>query len=158
MDIDKESFILHRLKVAELRKRYAEVFGVSTRSNNRTWLIKKILWKLQANCEGGISEEAIKRAEEIADESEIRSTAPRERKSHAKREERIRDPRLPKVGSTIFRPYKGTILEVKVLEDGFEYSGEHYHSLSALAKKITGSKAINGLLFFKLTGRKANAE
>ena len=39
---------------------------------------------------------------------------------------------------------------MKVLPAGFEYEGEVYKSLSAVAKKITGSHC-NGYLFFRLT-------
>ena len=40
-----------------------------------------------------------------------------------------------------------------VTEDGFEYDGESYGSLSAVAKAVTGSH-MNGYRFFKLEGRK----
>jgi hypothetical protein len=41
------------------------------------------------------------------------------------------------------------VLQVKVLPHGFEYEGEVFTSLSAVAKKITGSHC-NGFLFFRL--------
>ena len=59
------------------------------------------------------------------------------------------DSRVPLPGSTITRVYKGETLEVKVLPAGFEYEGEVYKSLSAVAKKITGSHT-SGYLFFRL--------
>ncbi len=52
-------------------------------------------------------------------------------------------------GTIITRSYKGQLLQVKVLPKGFEYEGEAYKSLSAVAKKITGSHC-NGYLFFRL--------
>jgi len=64
-----------------------------------------------------------------------------------------RDPRLPAVGSTITRTFKGQDLEVKVLADGFEYEGETYKSLSGLARHIVGYQ-ISGPVFFKLVGPK----
>ena len=63
------------------------------------------------------------------------------------------DPRLPQVGSQITRKYKGRAITVTVLVDGFEYLGERYRSLTAVAKTITGSH-INGFRFFGL-GAKA---
>ena len=60
-----------------------------------------------------------------------------------------RDPRLPAVGSTLTRTYKGTNLEIKVLADGFEFEGETYRSLSGLARHIVGYQ-ISGPVFFKL--------
>src|SRR5947209_4800531 len=47
--------------------------------------------------------------------------------------------RLPMPGSIITRRYKGDTLQVKVLPQGFEYEGEIYKSLSAVAKQISGS-------------------
>lgn len=39
-----------------------------------------------------------------------------------------------------------------VLADGFEYAGERYPSLTAVAKAITGSH-MNGFRFFKIKGK-----
>jgi hypothetical protein len=62
------------------------------------------------------------------------------------------DPRLPQVGSQITRKYKGRTITVTALADGFEYLGERYRSLTAVAKTITGSH-INGFRFFGLEGK-----
>ena len=66
---------------------------------------------------------------------------------------RERDPRLPAVGTTIVRPYKGKDIRVKVLADGFEYEGAHYRSLTKVALVATGYKAISGPAYFGLTER-----
>jgi len=58
------------------------------------------------------------------------------------------DDRLPPPGTILTRPYKGRLLQVQVLPEGFEYDGQVYASLSAVAKAITGSHC-NGFLFFK---------
>jgi hypothetical protein len=57
--------------------------------------------------------------------------------------------RVPMPGSIITRDYKGQSLQVRVLPKGFEFEGEVYKSLSAVAKSITGSHC-NGYLFFRL--------
>jgi len=62
------------------------------------------------------------------------------------------DPRLPSPGTAITRKYKGRTITVTVLPDGFEYKGERYRSLTAVAKVITGSH-VNGFRFFKLEGK-----
>ena len=41
------------------------------------------------------------------------------------------------------------MLQVKIRAEGFEYQGQVYPSLSAVAKAITGSHC-NGFLFFRL--------
>lgn len=68
---------------------------------------------------------------------------------HASREPNSRDPRLPIPGTVITREYKGKLIEVKVLEEGFEFDGKIYRSLTNIVKKITGS-VWNGFNFFNL--------
>lgn len=61
----------------------------------------------------------------------------------------VRDPRLPEVGSVIQRTYKGRNYTVTVLEDGFEYEGQRYGSLSKVAKLIT-NQSVNGFVWWQL--------
>ena len=58
--------------------------------------------------------------------------------------------RLPIPGTVLTRKYRGRQIEVKVLPNAFEYDGQNYRSLTAVAKAITGSHW-NGHLFFGLT-------
>lgn len=60
-----------------------------------------------------------------------------------------RDSRIPPVGTIITKNYKGEALEVKVLDNGFEYKGQVFKSISALAVHIVGTP-ISGYVFFKL--------
>ena len=53
----------------------------------------------------------------------------------------------------LVRSYRGETLQVKVLEEGFEYSGQFCASLTAVAKRITGQHW-NGYHFFGLSERK----
>ena len=85
----------------------------------------------------------------------LRQTA-RSAGQHASAQHSRRDPRLPAAGTVVRREYAGTAVEVLILEDGFEYDGIRYDSLSAIATKVTGTRW-NGFLFFGLsrrTGRK----
>lgn len=52
LNIGKEIAALKRMTVNELRGRYAEVFGEPTNTANKTWLLKRIAWRLQALAEG----------------------------------------------------------------------------------------------------------
>jgi hypothetical protein len=52
-------------------------------------------------------------------------------------------------GAVLTREYRGQTIQVTVLPEGFEYDGEVYRSLTAVAKAITGSHW-NGPLFFGL--------
>ncbi len=65
------------------------------------------------------------------------------------------DPRLPPPGTYLEREYKGRRVIAKVLDGGFEFDGEIYRSLSAIAHKVTGTKW-NGFLFFNLTSTEEN--
>ena len=62
-----------------------------------------------------------------------------------------RDPRLPLPGTLLAREFQGRDIVVKVLDNGFEFDGRRYKSLSAIAKEVTGSKW-NGFLFFGIAG------
>ena len=62
------------------------------------------------------------------------------------------DLRLPLPGTILTRWYKGQTLKVQILRHGFEYEGQVYKSLSAVAKGITGSHT-NGFLFIRLIGQ-----
>jgi hypothetical protein len=151
--IEREVAKLQRLPVKKLRERYAEAFGEATQTANKAWLIKRIAWRLQALTEGDLSERARRRAEELANDADLRLNPPKPKKGGEVVEAdplARTDPRLPPTGSIITRPYKGDVVQVRVLAAGFEYAGETYTSLSAVARAVTGSHC-NGFLFFKLT-------
>lgn len=144
--------------IGQLHDRYAALFGERPRSRHRQYLIRRIAWGLQANAEGGLSERALKRAEELADIRDARTTPPRARSlPRPARVARLRvdvpsDPRLPSVGTQITRRYRSRVVAVTVLADGFEYDGRRYRSLSAVAKAVTGSH-MNGFRFFGLEAK-----
>ena len=158
LNLGRELATLTRMTVPDLRRRYAEVFGESTRSRHKQFLVRRIIWRLQANEEGGLSERARARAKELAADSDIRLTAPRMKPSPPSGATKVsqvqiaQDERLPMPGAIITRLYKGESIEVRVLPHGFEYQGEIYRSLSAVAKQVTGSHW-NGYHFFNLGRR-----
>ena len=59
---------------------------------------------------------------------------------------------VPKTGTTLVRQWRGHTHAVLVREDGFEYEGQHYLSLTVIAKRITGAHW-SGPRFFSLTKR-----
>ena len=63
---------------------------------------------------------------------------------------RPRDNRLPAPGSIITKTYHGKTIEVKVLENGFEYEGKVFKSISRVAMTIV-KRQISGYVFFGLT-------
>jgi len=164
MNIVDEVAALQRLSIAQLCQRFAELFGETTQASNRTWLIKRIAWRMQALAEGDLSERARQRAEELARDADLRLNPPQPKvTTTAPLPEPVRvpapiDPRLPPPGTILIRSYKGQLVQVQVLTDGFAYAGRVYASLSAVAKAVTGSHT-NGFLFFRnsLNHNKENA-
>ncbi len=63
---------------------------------------------------------------------------------------RPRDNRLPAPGSIITKIYRGKTIEVKVLENGFEYEGKVFKSISRVAMTIV-KRQISGYVFFGLS-------
>ena len=63
---------------------------------------------------------------------------------------KAKDPRIPPIGSIISKTYRGQQIEVKVLENGFEYKGKVYKSISRVAMTITKHQ-ISGYVFFGLS-------
>jgi hypothetical protein len=155
-DLSRELAALSRLTVPQLRARYAEIFGEPSLANNRAWLVKRIAWRLQVQAEGDLSERARQRAAELANDADLRLSPPKP-PVPATMPERTQtatvafgsDDRLPLPGTILTRIYKGQTLQVQVLAAGFEFQGNVYRSLSAVAKAITGSHC-NGFLFFRL--------
>jgi hypothetical protein len=146
----QELTLLSRLGIADLRSRYAQLFGETTRTGNKAWLVKRLAWRLQALAEGGLSERARRRAAELANDADLRLSPPRSATgSGSARLPRKRNDRIPPAGTLLTRPYKGTTVQVRVLEHGFLYEGTIYSSLSAVAKAVTGSHC-SGYLFFRL--------
>ena len=155
----KEIRELSRMTVGELRAKYLEVFGEESRSRHKEFLRKRIGWRLQALAEGDLSERARRRADELANDADLRMRTPRDpaRLGSAEVMARTtkscisssRDSRLPLPGTLLVREYQDRDIVVKVLESGFEFNDRRYKSLSAIAREVTGSRW-NGFLFFGL--------
>ena len=155
LNIVSEMATLQRLSIGQLRQRFAELFGEVTAASNRTWLVKRIVWRLQALAEGDLSERARRRAAELARDADLRLNPPHSKTTTATPPQPVSvpasiDPRLPPPGTILTRPYKGQQLHVQVLKEGFAYAGTVYPSLSAVAKAITGTHT-NGYHFFRHT-------
>ena len=74
----KEIESLRRASMADLRKKYQEAFQEETRCRHREHLFRRIAWRLQALAEGDLSERARTRAQQIAQDGDLRINAPRD--------------------------------------------------------------------------------
>src|SRR6516225_3012287 len=77
VNVAREAAALQRLTVPQLRQRYAEVYNETTNAGNRVWLIKRILWRMQALAEGDLSQRARQRALELANDADLRLSPPK---------------------------------------------------------------------------------
>lgn len=136
--------------ITELVERYKQLFGQKPPVWTKVVLIRQLAHKIQEQALGGISPAAKTRIQEL-----IRIYDPIHRvviKSSTGKTDAGRDIRLPVPGSFIVKTYKGKRIEVKVLENGFEFNGTVYTNLSGVAKAITGAHW-NGFVFFGVKGR-----
>ena len=152
---------LRRMTVKELQRKYAEVHGEPSRSHHKDQLIRRIAWRMQALAEGDLPERSRhirERASEIANDADLRTRGPAPGTSTATKAtgratttqvDVPADARLPMPGALLTRQYRGRTIQVRVLQNGFDYEGTVYRSLSAVARAITGAHW-NGYLFFGL--------
>ena len=145
---------LRALPIADLRARYLALFGEETTNRNKDFLFRRIAYRLQERKYGGLTPRARERAALLAQDAPIR----RRLSANADAPELVRQPamnrdaRLPPAGTELRRTFDGTEHVVTVLDDGFEYGGKRFRSLSLVAREITGTRW-NGFGFFGLLRR-----
>ena len=54
LNVAKEVAAMRQMTVPDLRRKYANVFGEECRSRHKRFLIKRIIWRMQANVEGDL--------------------------------------------------------------------------------------------------------
>lgn len=153
LSIEQIEKTLSVLSMPELRDRFAECYGHTTRSRNKAHLIHRILWAVQRDALGDISDAARKKALTLADDRDVkeRFSAPKTPAEEPRQQVTLaykpREELLP--GTVLHRNYQDSDIRVLVLDDGFEWEGERFKSLSAVARAVTGTRW-NGRLFFGL--------
>ncbi len=129
---------LAAMPAEDLRAEWARRFAAPAPSLSPDLLRQGIAYQLQEQKLGGVSR---------ATRSLLRQVAVRASKG----DDRKAMPRKLTPGSRLVRDWHGVGHTVTVLDDGFEYDGQVWKSLSAIAKAITGTHW-NGPRFFGLTG------
>ena len=153
-----------QMTVGQLQVRWVEVWNEPCRSRNKDFLRKRIAWRIQALAYGGLSERALRRAEELADETLLRVRPPKGFMKPAEPGTTIVQRFAPSgppstdpvPGTILSREYQGRRVVVMVLDNGFEFDGARYRSLTAIAQAITGSHW-NGHHFFGLRNSKTKS-
>ena len=134
----------------ELLKKYKELYGENATGTHKTYLWRKVTYKLQELEYGELSTKARNRLKTLIEEYDpINNKALRPDKPITNQSLTAKDKRLPIPGTVITKEYKSTNYRVKILEKGFEYNNKIYKTLSAIAKEITRAHW-NGYLFFNL--------
>lgn len=136
-EVLKRVAALPGMSTGELKKLWRELNRSDPPPYNRAFLVKRLAYRIQELALGGLSERTVRRLERLADEEE----APAQPKRPPG--ERL----LP--GTRLIREWKGVEHCCMVLDDGFEYQGRRFGSLSAVANFITGTRW-NGLVFWGL--------
>ena len=123
-----EIALLKTKSLAELQELWKEYFIEPTVSQNKEFFISRIAYRIQELAYGGMPKEQQRLIAQMYVPPDVRK-------------------KLPPVGTRIIREYHQIEHSVIILNDGFEYNGLKYSTLSAIAKKITGKK-ISGRHFF----------
>lgn len=133
LDMIAEINSLQRMDAKALRSRYGDLLAGFERCRKVEPLRAEIAYRLQERFYGiSLPETTRRRIESLG----------------GGREERRKD--LPLSGTRLLREWKGVTHEVIVRDDGvIEYGDGLYRSLSAVARKITGTNW-NGRVFFGL--------
>ena len=131
------------MSVNDLKAEWQALFDAPAPNNSRTFLEGRLAYRIQELTYGGPDKQTRRLLDLLADEIEGTLT----------RKAQIADPRNPVVGTKLIREWDGTAHTVTVLKDGFDWGGQRYKSLSAVARAITGTRW-NGYRFFGLRERK----
>jgi hypothetical protein len=132
---------LQSLDVARLRTRRRTLYrsGAPARFS-RDLLMQAVAYRLQERALGGLKPATRRLFQRVA------------AAAHARRPLKLAPRRRLEPGAVLIREWHGVKYKVAVREDGFSFRGQHYRSLSAVARLITGSRW-SGPLFFGLKHR-----
>ena len=135
---------LKTTETPDLKQQWRELFGAEPPPYNRRFLESRLGYRIQELAYGGLKPETLARLEKLGEQVDGGKVAVR----------RIRGDDRPITGTRLIREFQGVEHTVTVLQDGYDYQGRPYKSLSAIARAITGTRW-NGWVFFGL--RKAGA-
>ena len=129
----------------ELRQQWRVLYKAATSPHlSRELLLRAVAYRMQEVALGGLRPQRQRQLRQFAQQlnkSQEGRMGPR--------------PEL-KPGTRLVREWQGRTYEVLVLDDGLSWQGTSYRSLSALARKITGT-AWSGPLFFGLKPNRTSA-
>lgn len=126
---------LEDMSIPELKKIWKQYFKTSPEQNTKSFLVRRIAYRVQELKYGGLSPNIVRLLNQEMKQININPVSTKKLKK----------------GMLLTRNYKGIEFRVQVVENGFEFNGKVYNSLTKIALVITGSKT-SGPLFFGLKG------
>jgi hypothetical protein len=136
---------LPTLDIIELRRQWRGLYKTQAPANlSRELLLRAVAYRMQELALGGLRPARQRQLRHIAQQCKRTEGA------------RIRARPELKPGTRLMREWQGRTYDVLVLDDGFSWQGASYRSLSAIARKITGT-AWSGPLFFGLNPKRSAA-
>jgi hypothetical protein len=125
--------------IPALKQQWRELFGAEPPPYNRRFLESRLGYRIQELAYGGLKPETLVRLEVLGQQFDGGKIIIR----------RMRGDDRPIAGTMLIREYQGVEYVVTVTRTGYEYAGQPYKSLSAIARAITGTRW-NGRVFFGL--------
>ena len=122
-----------------LKQQWRELFGTEPPPYNRRFLESRLAYRIQELAYGGLKPETLARLEALGEQLDGGKVSVRS----------VRGDDKPIAGTQLIREYQGVEHVVTVTRAGYEYQGQPYQSLSAIARAITGTRW-NGRVFFGL--------
>jgi hypothetical protein len=136
--VEAELDRLPAMPIADLRKRYREVFrSEPPKAFGPDLLRRSIAHRIQEKAYGALPAATRRLLDQLV------------KAAMAKPNGRLELPRRIKPGSELVRTWKGKSYRVMVLANGFAYDGKTFASLSEIASEITGTRW-SGPRFFGL--------
>jgi hypothetical protein len=121
----------------DLRAMWRDLFDSEPPRYNRRFLESRLAYRIQELQYGGLKPATIARLEALGEQLDGGKIEVRRRRGDDR----------PIVGTRLIREWKGVEHTVTMLDDGYEYQGRPYKSLSAIARAIAGTRW-NGWVFF----------
>jgi hypothetical protein len=130
----------------DLKKQWRQLFETEPPPYNRRFLESRLAYRIQELAYGGLKPETIRRLEALGEQLDGGKIAVRKTRADER----------PIAGTRLIREWQGVEHTVTVMNDGYEWQGRPYKSLSAIARAIAGSRW-NGWVFFGLKNHRRTA-
>jgi hypothetical protein len=141
-DTEARVAALEAMTTADLRIEWQRLYQTAPPTRlSRDLLARGVAYRIQEQAWGGLSPSTRRKLRSLSAGSGERGGSP------------AAPPIMLKPGTKLVREWHDHVHTVDVLADGFEYRGEHYRSLTRIARRITGAHW-SGPLFFGISQRR----